>query len=275
MKRTVFFIAILLILCPDIISRTKYSVSSKCFTSGERIQYQVYYTLGFIWINAGKCEFRVKSSDINNRHAYKLTCVARSNNSFESFFALKDTFLSFVDSSAIVPLKAYKHSHEGNWVGLDEFTFREDDSGWRIKTEIYRRGKWKDPVEDFSTEGGFDILTSIYRLRCMNDSELIVKGKAVNIYLRLDDGEYKVRLKYLGKEKIKLHETGFYNTKAYELSLVEGNVFKSGDFMKLWVSDDKNKIPLMIESPIKVGKLKAVFSSAENTLFPMQKSTVK
>ena len=31
--------------------------------------------------------------------------------------------------------------------------------------------------------------------------------------------------------------------------------------MNIWVSDDKNKVPLLIESPISVGSIKAVLKS--------------
>jgi hypothetical protein len=31
--------------------------------------------------------------------------------------------------------------------------------------------------------------------------------------------------------------------------------------MKIWVSADQNKVPLLIESPVRVGKIKAVLQS--------------
>ena len=43
--------------------------------------------------------------------------------------------------------------------------------------------------------------------------------------------------------------------------VVAGNVFKDGNQMTLWVSDDANKLPLLIESPISVGSVKAVLKS--------------
>ena len=38
--------------------------------------------------------------------------------------------------------------------------------------------------------------------------------------------------------------------------LIKGNVFNGGEGMTMWVTDDKNKIPVRIESPIKVGIVK-------------------
>jgi len=94
-------------------------------------------------------------------------------------------------------------------------------------------------------------------------------GKRLDIPVRLDDGEYMVHLTYLGKEHVKLYGVGFYNAHAFTLSMVEGNIFKRSDVLKMWISDDKNRIPLLIESPIRVGYVKAVFGSGENTKYPI------
>ena len=40
--------------------------------------------------------------------------------------------------------------------------------------------------------------------------------------------------------------------------VVSGHVFKEGTEMKIWASNDANKIPLMIESPVSVGSVKIV-----------------
>jgi len=271
MRRTALLMFLLFFLYFDCLPQTNCSVLSKCFASGESIHYQVYYNIGFIWINAGNIDFRAKSTDWNGKHVYRLTAFGKTNNSFESFFPVRDSLISYVDSSAITPYRALKRTHEGKWHGADDFTFRKNESGWRITTRLKRKGKWKEPVEAISTECGFDILTSIYRLRSMSDSELHVIGKCFTIPLRLDDGEYKVYMTYLGRENVKLHGVGTYPAITFQLTLVEGSVFGRGEVLKLWISDDRNKIPLLVESPIKMGKVKAVFKSAEKTLFPLGK----
>jgi hypothetical protein len=39
--------------------------------------------------------------------------------------------------------------------------------------------------------------------------------------------------------------------------------------MKIYVSDDQNRLPIMIESPVSVGSVKAVLQSYEGLRFPM------
>lgn len=40
--------------------------------------------------------------------------------------------------------------------------------------------------------------------------------------------------------------------------LVEGEVFKGGENMKIWLSKDEYRLPLMVEAKILVGSVKAI-----------------
>jgi len=100
-------------------------------------------------------------------------------------------------------------------------------------------------------------------------------GKRLDIPVRLDDGEYMVHLTYLGKQRIKLYGDGYYTAHAFTLSMIEGAIFKRGDVLKMWISDDENRIPLLLESPIRVGFVKALFRSGEHTKYPIMKSGAK
>ena len=42
---------------------------------------------------------------------------------------------------------------------------------------------------------------------------------------------------------------------------IAGNVFKEDSKMTVWVSDDQNRIPVLIESPVSVGSVKVVLKS--------------
>lgn len=245
------------------------AVQPTIIRSGERISYTLYYNLGFIWINAGSCDFNVKKSNWNGKGAWQLSVIGRTVPSFDGFFNVRDTFLTVVDSSTLIPFKAYKYTHEDSWHGVDVFTFQPKQGGWKVTTNLKRKGQWKPPVVDETIHCGFDLVSSIYRLRTLNDATLFKPGAKREIKIRLDDGEYTVYLAYQGKERLKLHKAGSYNAHLYHVSLVAGNVFKRGDVLKLWISDDGNNLPLLVESPIRVGKVKAVFKQAVNTRYPV------
>jgi hypothetical protein len=251
------------------------SVNKHVFRSGEKLSYQLYYNFGFVWIQAGHCEFLVRNATFGRKPVYQFLVQGRSQKSFDSFYKVRDTLISYVDTQTLLPMKAYKYTHEDRWHGIDEFTFKPSDGGFRISTRLMRKKVWKPVVESVTTQCGFDIVSSIYRWRCFSSPNMYKVGNCIDLPLRLDDGEYMIHLTYLGKERIKLYGSGYYQAHAFSLSIVEGSVFKRGDVLKLWLSDDENRIPLLVESPIKVGTVKAIFRGAEKTLHPLTKALAK
>lgn len=266
-----------LLLCFPFFSRAQYlcSVQNDLLKAGEHLEYQLYYNVGFVWIPAGTCAFRVRNAVYDKKPVYQLSAQGRSHKSFDAFYKVRDTLVSYVDTQDLTPYRAFKYAHEDNWHGIDDFTFRRNNKDWKITTRLKRKRGWLPAQESETSRCGFDIITSIYRLRCLAGPEMYTVGKKLDIPVRLDDGEYLIHLTYIGKERIKLYGDGYYNAHAFTLSMIEGNIFKRGDVMKMWISDDKNRIPLLIESPIRVGYVKALFRSGENTKFPIGKAAIK
>jgi hypothetical protein len=56
----------------------------------------------------------------------------------------------------------------------------------------------------------------------------------------------------------KVHGMGRYKTLKFQPDVIAGNVFKEDAKMSVWVSDDQNRIPVLIESPVSVGSVKMV-----------------
>ena len=71
-----------------------------------------------------------------------------------------------------------------------------------------------------------------------------------------DEENYGFKLKYLGKETIKT-EFGKVKTVKFRPYVMAGRVFKEEESLTLWVSADKNKIPLKIKADLAVGSLRA------------------
>ena len=50
--------------------------------------------------------------------------------------------------------------------------------------------------------------------------------------------------------------------------LIEGTIFKGGEKMTVWVSDDANHLPLRVDSPILVGSIKVDLMEYDNLRNP-------
>ena len=79
----------------------------------------------------------------------------------------------------------------------------------------------------------------------------------------LDDKVYELYIRYVGKQEIETKYGRFRAIKIMPL-LIDGTIFKGGEKMTVWVSDDANHIPVRIESPILVGSIKVDMMGYEN-----------
>ncbi|NJK97141.1 MAG: DUF3108 domain-containing protein [Bacteroidales bacterium] len=66
------------------------------FQAGEKLNYRLLYTWGFIWIHAADLQFSVVSQKTGVVPAYLLSANASSVKTFDWFFKVRDSFRSLV-----------------------------------------------------------------------------------------------------------------------------------------------------------------------------------
>ena len=103
-------------------------------------------------------------------------------------------------------------------------------------------------------KGTVDVLSAIYFARNI-DYNKHKPGDKIPFNMFLDNQVYNLYIEYLGKEVIKT-KMGRYNSIKIKPLLIQGTIFKDGDKMTVWISDDLNHIPLRVESPILIGSIK-------------------
>ena len=89
------------------------------------------------------------------------------------------------------------------------------------------------------------------------DFDKFQKNEIIPIKILIDSKIYDLYIRYLGTSKIKADGQ---RQECYMFSplLVEGDVFKGGETMKIWVSKDEYRIPIMVETKILVGSVKGI-----------------
>jgi len=71
-------------------------------------------------------------------------------------------------------------------------------------------------------------------------------------------------------DKLKTRKNKKYKTLKFSILLVKGTMFKGGENLTVWVSDDNNRVPLLVEAKILVGSVKATFDYAKNLKYPLR-----
>jgi len=238
------------------------SQSNTVFSSGEELVYKLYYNWGFVWIAAGEVVFRVREDD----NHYHISAAGRTYKSYDWIFKVRDYYDSYVDKHTLLPRRTVRKVQEGNYRLYDDVSY-EHGRG----VAISNKGKSEEDLnrEEISlTSCTHDVLSAIYMMRNVEFSDNSEKGH-LPMQIYIDRKIYNLDVVYAGKDDGKrIKGLGQCGTLLFRPQVVVGNIFKDNDGMKVYVSDDQNKIPLMIESPISVGSVKAVLESHSGLKYP-------
>lgn len=235
------------------------------FKEGETAIYNIYYNLGFVWIHAGDAKFSVKSVKEDGKDLFYLELAGYTVRSFDNFYCIRDTFHVTVTKDDLVPYNYREVKHEDTYF-CDRRYHYDFSQTPKVYCNFNRRGvKTKDTLSIESSV--FDLLTACYRFRSLDMSQ-VKQGDSFPFCMLYDKDVYKLGLTYKGKENIKLKNKSKYNALKFMPKLITGDLFKNEDDMIIYVSDDENHVPLYIETKIKVGSVKVMLQSIENTKYP-------
>ncbi|MES2679670.1 MAG: DUF3108 domain-containing protein [Bacteroidota bacterium] len=228
------------------------------FSAGEELNYDVVYNWGLIWLESAQASFKVKSSTYNGKSCYLLNGSGNTYPKYDWFFKVRDVFETYLDSESFRPLKFKADIHEGNKKDKHIYLF---NNALKKAYTIINYGSKPAKVDTLKTGScTIDVLTAIYYARSIDYSNC-KKNDTVSISLLLDGKIYPTYVRYLGKETFVSKELGTYRCIKFSPLLIEGTIFKKGEGMIVWVSDDKNKLPIYIETPITVGSIKVKLMS--------------
>lgn len=237
----------------DTIGPEPCATTNNTFQNGEKIVYKIYYNLNFVWIPAGEVTFKV----FDEGTQYHYQAIGTTYSSYEWFYTVRDEYNSWVDKNTLLPNYSERNVSEGDYHIFEKISFNQRDrkmTVWRSK----KRGEEETKTEHTVTDCVHDVLSSLYQLRNQDFSNQ-QEGYSVPFRIFMDKEEFPLKMTYAGKEaKKKVYGMGKYRTMKFQPDVIAGNVFKDEAKMSVWVSDDENRIPLMIETPVSVGSVKMV-----------------
>ncbi len=246
-------------MLPLLQAQNTYNSDNVPFKHGEEITYKIFYNWNFVWMAAGEVTFKVW--DEGTQFHYQ--AYGKTYSSYEWFFTVDDRYESWVDKATLLPNYSERSVNEGKYHIFEKIAFNQNSkkmSVWRAP----KRGETETKTEHDTKTAVHDVLSTMFWLRTI---DFVSKGAGGNerFSIFMDQAEYPLRMRYVGKnEKKNIHNMGKYKTLKFQPDVITGTVFKEGTKMTVWVSDDENRIPLLIESPVSVGTVKVVLKSYKN-----------
>jgi hypothetical protein len=224
------------------------AIINEAFKSGEYLKYRVYYSSAIINATAGEATLTVSDWEEKQKgeikELYRITGLGNSKGMFNWFYKVKDRFESFVDKSTILPYAFIRRTNEGKFTQNDLVIFDRTDN----KAIVNSADTFNIPpnVHDF--------VSALYFMRTLKVEDFN-SDSLFFINFFLDDSVYISAVKYEGKVNIKT-KWGKIPCLKIAPMMASGEVFSDSYPMHVYVSDDKNHVPIMAESKVIVGSVK-------------------
>ncbi len=249
MKRFLFFIFLTFVplthkFAIDIVSPEEdsgKSFQSSVYGPGEELMYSLNY--GFI--KGGEANLLVKDTVLNSQRVNHIIARGKTVGLADAIYRVRDRYESFIHPETDLPVKSVRSIREGSYRDYNEVEFEHQhaDSA-RIKSQ--KSGSHWVP------ENIHDILSAFYFARKYKFNDNLRKGEMIEIMTYFSDELFPLRIRYKGIETI---DTPLGKLECYKFVPVTevGRAFKNEDDMQVWISRDKNRVPVRIRFNLRVG----------------------
>lgn len=245
MKKGIVLFATAVFLLLSITSSTviKYPLANAVsFKSGERLVYRISYGI----MDAGEAVLTVNETSkkgANNRPLYHVKGEGKTLGAFNWFYEVHDVYESYIDKEGAFPWYFVRRVDEGGYKINQDYTFKQDK-------QVVNTGK-----KEFDVPMGVqDMISSFYYARTL-DFENMKPGDETEFKCFMDDEIYPLRLRFVAYEILTIRK-GKFRCMKFVPVVQEGRYFENDDDVEFWVTNDKNRIPVLVKAKIPVGSIR-------------------
>jgi hypothetical protein len=245
---------LLMLFSAGIQAQTREVSLEKPFRGGEKL----IYIVKFGPIIGGNASLVLKQVSYNNRQVYFASGEGKTVGLAEKLYSVKDVFESYFDMNSLLPYKAIRDVKEGNYRKHDEAVFNQ------TANTVYSTRK--DSVYQVPRHT-LDMVSLLYYIRSL-DLKSLQPGSVLHTVTFFDEELFPFDIRYKGKEEVR---TKYGKIRCYRFDPVvaPGRMFESEDDMTIWISDDRNMVPVKVRFDLLVGSLHVELSDYSNLKYPL------
>ncbi len=243
---------------------------AQLYHPGEELHYRVSYRAKlFPNTEVATVVVSTDREEVDGVEHYRVRGHGKTLPTYRLFFPLDDLYTIHVDTASLRTMRFASDIHEG------EYTFRSHYRyDWeQMQVSTWSQSRQRTPKEFLLglTERSMDPISLFFNMRTA-DSELFKEGEALYLEMVLEDTVRHLKLRYIGREVKKIRSLGKFRTLKFacQLGTSEGYSFTDGDEFFIWISDDRNRVPLWLESPIRIGSIQAYVVDLKGLKYPLE-----
>jgi hypothetical protein len=208
------------------------------------------YTIRFGLIEGGKASLSTVHKDKEGKEVIFSEMKLQSTGVTNSFYTVDNSFSCFINPVTCLPEKAFCKILEKEIDYDDEVVFFQEDS-----TLFSKQMGWDEAGGEI-----LDIVSLIYNLRYSGRLKNLQDGDLIDIYFWDINEIYPLKMKFSGSEEIKT-KAGTFQCLKIEPEAKSISKMSKKTPLTIWITNDAQKLPVMIQFNLKVGSIKCELDS--------------
>lgn len=245
------------------------NASAQLFYEGEVLYYRAAYRAKLVPnTEVGEVTVSTKCDTLNGKEVFRVIGNGRTLPFFRWFFNMNDTYNIWVDKETKRTQRFESDIRE------DKYTFRSNyryvwDS-MRVHTWSQRRNNTPRTKTMTLTKESMDAVSLYFNLRSV-DLESFRAGEHHRLDMVLEDTIRSLRYRFIKRDTIKVPRVGRFATMKFACTIGSSEEFSFTDGTEffIWITEDENKIPVMLSSPVRVGEVRAYLRSTQGLKYPL------
>lgn len=252
------------------------SINAQCkmnnsfFQAGEELFYDLYFKYGLINTKAGTSSLKTVSERYNNTDAFKMTLLAESLGTVRKIFSLNDTLVCYTTKD-LVPLSYIKNAKEGKDYTQEKVHYTYNNSGVSINTKRTRNGLFKFDETINSKSCIYDMMSIVYYARTLNYTSMKT-GETSKVDFISGKSKVNMIIEYQGTEIVEANDGKKYECIKLLLSIMDDAFTNKKEAMKVFITNDNNRMPVRLDSKLNFGSTRAVLKGYKGNKYPVKTS---
>ena len=245
------------------------TASAQRYFVGEKLYYRAAYRAMLVPnTEVGEVSVVTTSEMLDGREVYRVTGNGRTLPFYRWAFDMNDTYRTWVDKQTLLPQRFESDLKE------DDYTFRSCYTyDWKaMKVYTWAQSRKDAPRERVMTltPGSLDAVSLYFSLRSA-DLKSFREGEELLLDMILEDSIRQLRYRYIKRETIKVPKLGEFDTMKFACTIGSSEEFSftDGSEFFIWITNDENKIPVMLSSPVRVGEVRLYINRYEGLHYPL------
>ncbi|MFO7829792.1 MAG: DUF3108 domain-containing protein [Bacteroidales bacterium] len=213
----------------------------KPYQAGEKL----VYVARFGFIHAGSATLTIEETEFEGEKVFHAKAHANTIGLADKIYKVRDIYESYYDYFTSKPYMAIRNISEGSYRYYNEVRYNHE------KNIVISQKSGEHEVP----ENIFDMLSAFYFFRESMLKDINAIGDEIIFVTYFADEIFPLKMRYAGDETIKT-KLGKFNTMKFSPVVEPGRIFDSEDDVTIWISRDKNFVPIQIRIDLIIGSIK-------------------